>query len=104
MALVATLFGPSRVRTTVGPAKQRVEIIETTDYPFSEQIHFRFVLDAPDCSSLLRENSSLVPNSEDSGQRSADPSAPDQERFCSYEPPVQTERRAYIGVAYESCP
>ena len=45
--LVATLYGPSRVRTTIGPAKQKVEIIETTDYPFAEQIHFRFVLDAP---------------------------------------------------------
>jgi hypothetical protein len=39
-ALAATLYGPCRVSTTVGRDQQPVEIVEATDYPFDEQIHF----------------------------------------------------------------
>jgi hypothetical protein len=39
--LAATLYGPSRVKTTVGAAHQEVEIVEETDYPFSETIHLK---------------------------------------------------------------
>lgn len=38
--LVATLYGPSTVKTTVGKSEQEVEIQQETDYPFSEQINF----------------------------------------------------------------
>jgi len=40
--LIATLYGPSTLKTTVGPDKVPVEIEQTTDYPFDEQINFRF--------------------------------------------------------------
>ncbi len=38
--LTATLYGPCRVKTTVGAGKP-VEIFEDTNYPFSERIDFR---------------------------------------------------------------
>jgi hypothetical protein len=38
--LAAVLYGPSRVNATVGPDHQPVEIVQTTNYPFDEQIHF----------------------------------------------------------------
>ena len=38
--LVAVLYGPSKVNATVGPDNQPVEIVQTTNYPFDEQIHF----------------------------------------------------------------
>jgi hypothetical protein len=38
--LAATLYGPCRVSANVGPDKQPVEIVEETDYPFGEYIHF----------------------------------------------------------------
>jgi hypothetical protein len=38
--LAATLYGPCRVNTTVGAENHPIEIVETTDYPFDEQIHF----------------------------------------------------------------
>jgi len=38
--LSAVLYGPSRVKTTVGAQKQEVEIVQETDYPFDEHIHF----------------------------------------------------------------
>ncbi|MGB9148021.1 MAG: hypothetical protein WCC14_19520, partial [Acidobacteriaceae bacterium] len=39
--LAATLYGPSTVRTTVGADNQPVEIVQTTHYPYEEQIRFR---------------------------------------------------------------
>jgi hypothetical protein len=39
--LAAVLYGPSKVNTTVGPDNQLVEIVQTTNYPFDEQIHFK---------------------------------------------------------------
>ncbi|MGA2169487.1 MAG: beta-L-arabinofuranosidase domain-containing protein [Terracidiphilus sp.] len=39
--LAAVLYGPSRMKTTVGPDHRQVEIVQTTDYPFDEQIHLR---------------------------------------------------------------
>jgi hypothetical protein len=38
--LAAMLYGPSRLKTTLGPESQEVEIIQTTDYPFGERIVF----------------------------------------------------------------
>jgi uncharacterized protein len=40
--LVAALFGPSSVQTTVGKSKIPVIITEATEYPFSEKIDFKF--------------------------------------------------------------
>lgn len=40
--LIATLYGPSRIKTVVGPGRVPIEIVQTTDYPFDEQINFRF--------------------------------------------------------------
>lgn len=39
--LAATLYGPSRLQTTVGSDHTPIEILQTTDYPFDEQIHLR---------------------------------------------------------------
>jgi len=38
--LVATLYGPSKLKATVGPGRHTVEIYEETNYPFEEEIHF----------------------------------------------------------------
>lgn len=38
--LAAVLYGPSRVKASVGPDKQPVEIVQRTNYPFHEQIQF----------------------------------------------------------------
>jgi hypothetical protein len=38
--LVATLYGPSKLNTTVGPNRQEIEIVQETDYPFGERIDF----------------------------------------------------------------
>jgi len=38
--LAAVLYGPSRVKITVGAAQQDVEIVQETNYPFEEQIEF----------------------------------------------------------------
>ncbi|MEO7719696.1 MAG: beta-L-arabinofuranosidase domain-containing protein [Capsulimonas sp.] len=38
--LAATLYGPSKLTTTVGPDHDSLEIVQTTGYPFEEQIHF----------------------------------------------------------------
>ncbi len=45
--LAATLYGPCRVNTTVGTGKQAIEIVETTDYPFGEQIKFTIHTEKP---------------------------------------------------------
>lgn len=45
--LAATLYGPSRVETTVGSANEKVTIVQTTDYPFEETIRLRLVLEKP---------------------------------------------------------
>jgi uncharacterized protein len=39
--LAATLYGPSLVSTTVGPENEPVEIEQSTNYPFEEQIQFK---------------------------------------------------------------
>jgi DUF1680 family protein len=39
--LAAVLYGPSTVRAVVGPDHQPVEIVQTTNYPFDEQIQFK---------------------------------------------------------------
>jgi hypothetical protein len=39
--LAAVLYGPSKVNATVGPDSQQIEIVQTTNYPFDEQIHFK---------------------------------------------------------------
>jgi hypothetical protein len=38
--LTATLYGPSKVNATVGANREPVEIVQTTNYPFEEQIQF----------------------------------------------------------------
>jgi uncharacterized protein len=38
--LAATLYGPSKVTAKVGPEGQEVEIVESTNYPFDEEIQF----------------------------------------------------------------
>jgi hypothetical protein len=43
--LAAVLYGPSKVRTTAGSDSQQVEIVQTTNYPFEDQIHFRINTD-----------------------------------------------------------
>ncbi|MGB6134505.1 MAG: beta-L-arabinofuranosidase domain-containing protein [Acidobacteriaceae bacterium] len=45
--LAATLYGPSTVRTTVGADNQPVEIVQTTHYPYEEQIRFRINTSRP---------------------------------------------------------
>ena len=45
--LAATLYGPCRVNATVGKDKHPIEIVETTDYPFDDQIHFTLNIEKP---------------------------------------------------------
>ncbi|HTW46151.1 MAG TPA: beta-L-arabinofuranosidase domain-containing protein [Acidobacteriaceae bacterium] len=40
--LVATLYGPSKLNTVAGPNHVPVEIVQSTNYPFDEQINFWF--------------------------------------------------------------
>ncbi len=39
--LAAVLFGPSTMKATVGAHADVVEIVQTTNYPFEEEIHFK---------------------------------------------------------------
>ncbi len=39
--IVAALYGPSRLTTTVGPHRQAVTLVEETAYPFGERIDFQ---------------------------------------------------------------
>jgi uncharacterized protein len=39
--LAAVLYGPSKVNVTVGPDNLPVEIVQSTNYPFDERIHFK---------------------------------------------------------------
>lgn len=45
--LAAVLYGPSKMKTTVGAEKQPVEIAQTTEYPFDEQICFKINAERP---------------------------------------------------------
>jgi hypothetical protein len=45
--LAAALYGPCRVNTTAGKDHHPIEIVETTDYPFDEQIHFTLDMRKP---------------------------------------------------------
>lgn len=45
--LAAVLYGPSRMEVSVGKEEQRVQIVEMTEYPFDEQIHFRVHVSEP---------------------------------------------------------
>lgn len=45
--LRATLYGPSRVKAAVGAENETVEIIQTTDYPFNDQIKFTINTERP---------------------------------------------------------
>ena len=36
--LAAVLYGPSQVNTTVGPENQKIEIVQTTNFPFEDRI------------------------------------------------------------------
>jgi hypothetical protein len=45
--LAAVLYGPSKVKATVGPNNQQVEIEQATHYPFDEEIHFKIHGDGP---------------------------------------------------------
>ena len=39
--LAAVLYGPSKVQAAVGPDSEPIEIVQTTNYPFEEQIQFK---------------------------------------------------------------
>ena len=45
--LAAVLYGPSKVKATVGADKEPVEIAQTTEYPFDEQIRFKITAERP---------------------------------------------------------
>lgn len=47
--VVAALYGPGRLTTTVGPEQREVTIVQETDYPFSGRIEFQFRMAAPVC-------------------------------------------------------
>lgn len=50
--LAATLYGPSKVTVKVGAEGQEVEIVESTNYPFDEEIHFEIHSSQPATFSL----------------------------------------------------
>jgi hypothetical protein len=39
--LAAVLYGPSKIKAKVGADQTSVEIVQTTNYPFEEEIHFK---------------------------------------------------------------
>ena len=39
--LAAVLYGPSKVKTVVGPENQKIEIVQTTDFPFNDRIRLK---------------------------------------------------------------
>jgi len=43
--LVASLFGPTSVNATVGKSKTPITVIESTNYPFSDTIEFKFEME-----------------------------------------------------------
>jgi hypothetical protein len=45
--LAAVLYGPSKVNTTAGLSNQQVEIVQTTNYPFDDEIQFAINSDRP---------------------------------------------------------
>lgn len=45
--LAAVLYGPSKMKATVGAEKQPVEIAQATEYPFDEQIRFKINAERP---------------------------------------------------------
>jgi uncharacterized protein len=45
--LAAVLYGPSKLVTTAGAEGRQVEIVQTTNYPFDEDIHFAISAGAP---------------------------------------------------------
>jgi len=45
--LAATLYGPCLVKTVAGKENHPIEIVETTDYPFNEQIQFTLNMEKP---------------------------------------------------------
>jgi uncharacterized protein len=45
--LAAVLYGPSRLRATLGAERTPVEIVQETGYPFEEQIRFRIEAERP---------------------------------------------------------
>jgi hypothetical protein len=51
--LAATLYGPSKVTTKVGPANQLVQVTQKTNYPFEEEIRFEIKTDHPVAFPLL---------------------------------------------------
>lgn len=50
--LVAALYGPSEISAKVGDDKQKVTIVERTDYPFSEEIEFEIQTEGKVCFPL----------------------------------------------------
>jgi hypothetical protein len=40
--LIAALYGPSAIKTAAGPGRVPMEVLETTGYPFDEEITFSF--------------------------------------------------------------
>lgn len=45
--LAATLYGPSKVTANVGAENQKVEIVESTNYPFDQEIQFQIHTSQP---------------------------------------------------------
>jgi hypothetical protein len=45
--VAAVLYGPSALKTTAGRDSREIEIVEDTDYPFDETIHFKMILTQP---------------------------------------------------------
>jgi hypothetical protein len=43
--LAAVLYGPSTLKAHVGPDNRPIEIVQTTSYPFEENIHFKISAD-----------------------------------------------------------
>jgi hypothetical protein len=45
--LVSTLYGPGTLKTIVGANRERIEIFQETDYPFEDEIRFKFQMENP---------------------------------------------------------
>ncbi len=93
--LVAALYGPSRVKTTVGPNAQEVEIIQQTNYPFEEQIQFRINTSKPVGFPLSLAHSFVVLRAAHRHQRQEGIGLATPQRLRHHSAPLQLRRHRH---------
>ncbi len=67
--LVASLYGPSSVSAKVGKNQTEIEIVEETNYPFSETINFK-ISTTTDVGSITGASDGLLDTDDEAGNLS----------------------------------